>query len=307
MAPGGLIPTRSPGFLRCSTSFPRMRSRETTGARGSARPARLFARSLQAVSHGDDQLAAHSLDLAGIPTRARSDIGPTLARKLKFVLDVVGPVRLQEIPNDIEGPRHILYRGPIGRISLTSAVDGPREGRLALHRRDGGPGRADVPFRPRQTATGRRVLRTNGRARTRSRRQASGCSSGPRCQPGRNAGQWPGALPVDRLVPTLLVAGGLSWLAFRTLDFFLVIVLRTAARPERRIRSCQAPAAGLAACPGSGRHSTWSPGPAGRGLGQNASGDEVGLDRPVGVDGGPWSISSWRSTPTASISSTGAT
>ena len=41
-----------------------------------------------------------------------------LARKLKFVIDRIGPVHLQEIPNDAEGPRHVFYRGPLGRISL---------------------------------------------------------------------------------------------------------------------------------------------------------------------------------------------
>ncbi len=73
---------------------------------------------LRATSRGDDALAARAIDLSSISIRARFDIGPMLARKLKFVIDRIGPVHLQEIPNEAEGPRYVFYRGPLGRISL---------------------------------------------------------------------------------------------------------------------------------------------------------------------------------------------
>ncbi len=34
------------------------------------------------------------------------------------MIDQIGPVHLQEIPNEVEGPRFVFYRGPLGRISL---------------------------------------------------------------------------------------------------------------------------------------------------------------------------------------------
>ncbi len=83
---------------------------------------------LRAGSRGDDRQAAVAIDLSAIPVRARADIGPMLARKLKFVIDQIGPVRLQEIPNDSEGPRYVFYRGPLGRISLETAVAGQHKG-----------------------------------------------------------------------------------------------------------------------------------------------------------------------------------
>ena len=82
---------------------------------------------LRANASGDDRLAARALDLAAIPVRAQSDIGPTLARKLKFVIDQVGPPSLQETPNEVEGPRYVYYRGPLGQISLEAAAAGPRK------------------------------------------------------------------------------------------------------------------------------------------------------------------------------------
>jgi MscS family membrane protein len=45
-------------------------------------------------------------------------LGPVLAFKLKYVIDRIGRVYLQEISNDPDGPRLVLYRGPLGRIVL---------------------------------------------------------------------------------------------------------------------------------------------------------------------------------------------
>ncbi len=83
---------------------------------------------LRATARGDDSLAGRAIDLNAIPVRARSDIGPMLARKLKFVIDRIGPVRLQEIPNEVEGLRYVFYRGPLGRISLEPAAAGQHKG-----------------------------------------------------------------------------------------------------------------------------------------------------------------------------------
>jgi MscS family membrane protein len=91
--------------------------------------ARQTMRSLRkGIARGDQELAASSLDLTDIPFSARSRLGPVLAQKLKFVIDRIGDFHLQEIPDETEGPRFIYYRGPLGRISLESVVDGPRKG-----------------------------------------------------------------------------------------------------------------------------------------------------------------------------------
>ncbi len=102
---------------------PAEKSRKDRDSRlGSARQTmRTF---LRATARGDDSLAGRAIDLSAIPVRARFDIGPMLARKLKFVIDQIGPVRLQEIPNEVEGPRYVFYRGPLGRISLEQEATG---------------------------------------------------------------------------------------------------------------------------------------------------------------------------------------
>jgi MscS family membrane protein len=106
---------------------PAEKSRKDRDSRfGSARQTmRTF---LRATARGDDPLAGRAIDLSAIPVRARSDIGPMLARKLKFVIDQIGPVRLQEIPNEAEGPRYVFYRGPLGRISLEPRSAGDHKG-----------------------------------------------------------------------------------------------------------------------------------------------------------------------------------
>lgn len=83
---------------------------------------------LKGIARGDHGLAASTLDLSGIPFSARTRVAPLLAEKLRFIVERVGVVHLQEIPNETEGPRFIHYRGPLGRISLEPAADGPRKG-----------------------------------------------------------------------------------------------------------------------------------------------------------------------------------
>ncbi len=54
---------------------------------------------------GDLALAARCLDLDAACLRgARAELGPILAYKLKFVLDRIGRVVLEEIPSEADGP-----------------------------------------------------------------------------------------------------------------------------------------------------------------------------------------------------------
>ena len=73
---------------------------------------------LTATGHGDFILAAGCLNLAEIHASARDQLGPILAFKLKYLLDRIGRIYLQEIPDNPEGPRFLLYRGELGRIVL---------------------------------------------------------------------------------------------------------------------------------------------------------------------------------------------
>ncbi|WP_406693940.1 mechanosensitive ion channel family protein [Singulisphaera sp. Ch08] len=83
---------------------------------------------LHASDNGDLDLAARCLDLDGVPQGARDELGPTLAYKLKFVLDRIGRVAVEELPSDADGPRYHYYRGPLGRIDLVRRTEAPRVG-----------------------------------------------------------------------------------------------------------------------------------------------------------------------------------
>ncbi len=172
---------------------------------------------LRAGSRGDDRLAARAINLSSVPVRARADIGPMLARKLKFVIDHIGPVRLQEIPNEIEGPRYVFYRGPLGRISLENSAAGQNNADwlftsettsqiesmflAALERSSITPGRQSAGSSdPMTTASVGILLRQN------LPRWAQ-LSAG-----GLDLYQWIG------LVVVLMLAGGIAWTVFRTLD-----------------------------------------------------------------------------------------
>ncbi len=73
---------------------------------------------LHASDNGDLDLAARCLDLDGVPQGLRDELGPILAYKLKFVLDRIGRVAVEELPSEADGPRYHYYRGPLGRIDL---------------------------------------------------------------------------------------------------------------------------------------------------------------------------------------------
>ncbi len=81
-----------------------------------------------AAGHRDFVVAAHCLNLSEIHASARDDLGPILAFKLKYVLDRIGRIYVQEIPDNPEGPRYVLYRGVLGRIDLERRADEPAKG-----------------------------------------------------------------------------------------------------------------------------------------------------------------------------------
>jgi MscS family membrane protein len=81
-----------------------------------------------AAGRGDLALAAHCLNLAEIHASAREELGPVLAFKLKYVLDRLGRIYVQEVPDNAEGPRYVLYRGELGRIVLDRKADEPGKG-----------------------------------------------------------------------------------------------------------------------------------------------------------------------------------
>jgi MscS family membrane protein len=83
---------------------------------------------LHASDAGDLDLAARCLDLDGVAQAARDELGPILAYKLKFVLDRIGRVALEEIPSEADGPRYYYQRGPLGRIDLVRRDEEPRRG-----------------------------------------------------------------------------------------------------------------------------------------------------------------------------------
>jgi MscS family membrane protein len=62
--------------------------------------------------------AAQCLDLNLLPASAREELGSVLAFKLKYVLDRMGRIYIEEIPDNPEAPRYVLYRGDLGRIAL---------------------------------------------------------------------------------------------------------------------------------------------------------------------------------------------
>ncbi|HEY7428346.1 MAG TPA: mechanosensitive ion channel domain-containing protein [Gemmataceae bacterium] len=72
--------------------------------------------------------AACCLNLNEIPASARDELGPVLAFKLQYVLERIGRIYIQEVPDKPEGPRHVLYRGELGRIVLDRRVDEPNKG-----------------------------------------------------------------------------------------------------------------------------------------------------------------------------------
>jgi MscS family membrane protein len=83
---------------------------------------------LHAVNSGELDLAAACLDLSDYFPGAAFDLGPTLAFKLKYILDRTGRIYIQEVPDDPDGPRYALVNNEVGRIVLGKKASDPRRG-----------------------------------------------------------------------------------------------------------------------------------------------------------------------------------
>jgi MscS family membrane protein len=77
-----------------------------------------------AAGSRDFDEAADCLNLTELPASAREELGPVLAFKLKYVLDRIGRVYVQEVPDNPQGPRYVLYRGEWGRIAMDRKAEG---------------------------------------------------------------------------------------------------------------------------------------------------------------------------------------
>ncbi len=81
-----------------------------------------------AVRRRDFAQGARCLNMSDIPSSAQDDLGPVLAFKLQYVLDHIGRIYIQEVPDNAEGPRYVVYRGELGRIILDRKTDEPNKG-----------------------------------------------------------------------------------------------------------------------------------------------------------------------------------
>lgn len=85
--------------------------------------------SFEAAAHRHNfAQAARCLNLSDLPASAREELGPILAVKLQYVLDRIGRIYVEEIPDSAEAPRFILYRGELGRIILDRRAEDPDKG-----------------------------------------------------------------------------------------------------------------------------------------------------------------------------------
>jgi MscS family membrane protein len=100
--------------------------KERTNQQESARDT--MAMFLTAINSHDYDQAATCLDLDKIHPAARDEVGPVLAFKLKYVIDRIGRVYIQSVPDEPHGARYVFYRGDQGRIVLARKVDGPNKG-----------------------------------------------------------------------------------------------------------------------------------------------------------------------------------
>lgn len=83
---------------------------------------------LNSVNQGDLDLAGRCLDLADFNGGARDEIGPVLAAKLKYVIDRMGRVYVQEVPDEPEGPRYVVKTGEFGKVVVARRSAEPRKG-----------------------------------------------------------------------------------------------------------------------------------------------------------------------------------
>jgi MscS family membrane protein len=83
---------------------------------------------LKATRQGEFDRAADCLDLSAYRPGTRDEVGPVLAYKLRFVMDRIGRVYPQEVPDAPDGPPYDFYRGDLGRITVARVAEGPRKG-----------------------------------------------------------------------------------------------------------------------------------------------------------------------------------
>jgi MscS family membrane protein len=83
---------------------------------------------LTAIKNHDYARAAECLDLSEWNNRARIELGPVLAFKLQYVLDRLGRIYVQEIPDQPDGPRYVVHRTELGRIVLVRRTEDPGKG-----------------------------------------------------------------------------------------------------------------------------------------------------------------------------------
>jgi MscS family membrane protein len=83
---------------------------------------------LRCIRRGEYEQAAECLDLSHCRTATQDLVGPSLAYKLKFVIDRIGRVYIQEVPDTADGPRYVFYRGELGRIVIARKGSGARKG-----------------------------------------------------------------------------------------------------------------------------------------------------------------------------------
>jgi MscS family membrane protein len=85
---------------------------------------------LTAMHQGNQEQAAICLDLSGFRSGTQEEVGPILAWKLKYVMDRIGRVYIEEVPDTPNSPPYIFYRGELGRIVISRVGgDGPRKGK----------------------------------------------------------------------------------------------------------------------------------------------------------------------------------
>lgn len=80
------------------------------------------------MRRGDYEQAAECLDLSMLRPGTQDEVGAVLAYKLKFIIDRIGRVYIQEVPDTAEGPRYVFYRGELGRIVIGRKSEGARKG-----------------------------------------------------------------------------------------------------------------------------------------------------------------------------------
>jgi MscS family membrane protein len=83
---------------------------------------------LSCMRRGDFEQAALCLDLSNYRPGTQAEVGPVLAWKLKYVIDRIGRVYIQEVPDSPDGPRYVFYRGELGRIVIARHNDGANKG-----------------------------------------------------------------------------------------------------------------------------------------------------------------------------------